>query len=381
MAETTKIEWADATVSMWWGCTRVSEACRNCYAESWANRWGKKLWGPGAPRERKKGAEALARKLNRQAEREGRRLRVFSASMSDWLDDEVPAEWLADLLGLVAETPHLDWLLLSKRPHLWRERLDAALDACGLASQCRCQERCFCDARTVARLWIDGEAPANVWVGATVEDQERADERVPALLAIPARVRFLSMEPLLGPVDLGRWIGTHDCHPCGARFWPCCDFGGRYGLVEQGHDEEDQERADEEEGSTRAKCPRCGHPDLGTGDVGVRDADPESDGLHWIITGGESGRNARPSHPDWFRSLRDQAQAAGVAFHFKQWGEHAPIDGRPEEDDPAVDIYPSGVTPDGRISTFTHMRRVGKARAGRELDGREWNELPEVARG
>jgi protein gp37 len=254
MAETTKIEWADATVSMWWGCTRVSEACRNCYAESWANRWGKKLWGPGAPRERKKGAEALARRLNRQAERAGRRLRVFSASMSDWLDDEVPAEWLADLLALVAETPHLDWLLLSKRPHLWRARLDAALDACGPASLCRCQERCFCDARTVARLWLDGDPPPNVWVGATVEDQERADERIPALLAIPAQVRFLSCEPLLGPLDLRLSRAT----------------------------------------------PR----------------------LEWIIAGGESGRNARPSHPDWFRSLRDQAQAAGVAFFLKQLGGH-----------------------------------------------------------
>jgi protein gp37 len=281
MAETTKIEWADATVNPWWGCTKVSPACRGCYAESLAHRWGKDVWGPGKPREdHRVGAAKLARKLERQAVAEGRRLRVFCASMADWLDDEVPAEWLADLLALIAQTPHLDWLLLSKRPHLWRDRLgDAVMFA----------ESRAMGSGLMAYRWIEGEPPENVWVGTTVEDQQRADERIPALLAIPARVRFLSMEPLLGPVDISRFVSS--------RMWP-------------------------------------------------------AERLHWVITGGESGRNARPSHPDWFRDLRDQAQAAGVAFHFKQWGEHNEFG-----------------------------RRIGKAEAGRVLDGRTWDEVPAVARG
>jgi protein gp37 len=161
MAETTNIEWATSTFNGWIGCTKVSPACRGCYAADYGHRFGVE-WGKGKPRRRTsegKWREPLT--WNRKAAREGTRPRVFCSSLADWLDDEVPAEWLADLLSLVAETPHLDWLLLTKRPHLWRERLDAALDACGLASQCRCQERCFCDARTVARLWLDGDPPPN----------------------------------------------------------------------------------------------------------------------------------------------------------------------------------------------------------------------------
>jgi protein gp37 len=351
MGETTKIEWCDATVNFWHGCTKVSPACANCYALTLSKRWGKDIWGPGKPREdHRAGAAKLARKLERQAVAEGRRLRVFCASMADWLDDEVPADWLADLLCLVAETPHLDWLLLSKRPHLWRERLDAALDACGLASQCRCQERCFCDARTVARLWLDGDPPPNVWAGATVEDQERADERIPALLAIPARVRFLSMEPLLGPVDVRRYLWPTHWH-WDAKF-----------------------NTPEEALAAGASAERKRQ--------GIVSADARF--VDWIIAGGESGSGARPSHPDWFRSLRDQAAAAGVAFHFKQWGEYAPEGEGPGPDPAWVDL-------DGKVTAdrcpvppapgAVAMQRIGKARAGRLLDGREWSELPEVARG
>jgi protein gp37 len=327
MAETTKIEWADATVSMWWGCTRVSEACRNCYAESWANRWGKKLWGPGAPRERKKGAEALARRLNRQAERAGRRLRVFSASMSDWLDDEVPAEWLADLLALVAETPHLDWLLLSKRPHLWRARLGAACEF--VRGQPDGYTR---EGLALAHAWLCDVPPKNAWVGATVEDQERADKRIPALWEIPAVMRFLSCEPLLGPLDLPKHLNRSVPYPA-----PC-------------------------RGSAIERM------------------------VGWVIGGGESGRSARPTHPEWARSLRDQVKRAGAAFHWKQWGEWLPLDARgesrPTEGPPTLWVRPDGATSDGLNGWpgWALVQRVGKARAGRELDGREWNELPEVAR-
>lgn len=322
MAETTKIEWADATVNFWWGCTKVSPACRDCYAETLAKRWGKNVWGPGVPREdHRAGARKLAMKLERQAVREGRRLRVFCESMSDWLDHEVPAEWLADLLAVVAETPHLDWLLLTKRPELWRSRLDAVYEydtAGGLAGPAEWLD------------WLDGKAPDNIWVGVTVEDQEHADVRIPQVLAIPARVRFLSMEPLLGPVKL-----------------PVS-----YAMPE-------------------------GRPWIG-------DATPAVGGFNerridWIIAGGESGRRARPSHPDWFRSLRDQAASAGVPFHFKQWGEWQPA----ADIDVCDPIMATPVTSERyhALPGGGGMLRIGKANAGRELDGREWDELPEVARG
>lgn len=287
MAETTKIEWADATISLWWGCTKVSPGCAGCYAEAFSKRWGKRIWGPGAPREdHRASARKLALKLHRQAEREGRTLRVFCASMADWLDPEVPAEWLADLLALIGETPHLTWMLLTKRPELWGERVrQVALHAK--------------PANRVAWEWQAQEKPpANVWVGTTVEDQERCDQRLARLCAIPASVRFLSCEPLLGPLNL-RLI---------------------------------------------------------------------SDSLvHWVICGGESGRGARPMHPEWARSLRDQCQAAGVAYFFKQWGEWAP--GFAHEHGAPTTAWHQMI-PGGR------MAKVGKKLAGRLLDGRTWDEVP-----
>ena len=185
--------------------------------------------------------------------------------------------------------------------------------------------------------WTDW--PRHVWVGTSVEDQTAADKRIPELLKIPAAVRFLSCEPLLSGLDLSRWL-----HP----FEISRDAQGN---------------------------------DLGSASGG-------SD-LSWLIAGGESGPNARPSHPGWFRSLRDQCQAAGVPFFFKQWGEWGPIgDDTPRCGTSAV------VSPDGEYSltvsgyepgcavdhamSEAHMARVGKKAAGRVLDGREWSEFPEV---
>lgn len=350
MAETTKIEWADATVNPWWGCTKVSEACRNCYADALAHRWGKDVWGPGKPREdHRAGATKLARKLQRQAEREGRRLRVFCLSMGDWLDPEVPAEWLADLLALIEACPNLDWLLLTKRPELWSVRVTAAwlnLSNRGLREL------------TWAH-WIDGEPPPNVWVGTTVEDQERADERIPALLEIPARTRFLSCEPLLGPLALKRHLLLTDRAESPAQ----CLCGHGHGFTRCWNT-----------GGVARSCHHRGCPC-----PGFRRA--PGPGIHQIIVGGESGRGARPMHPEWARSLRDQAQAAGVAFFFKQWGDWAPegtgafLDWHPEmeEDDPRwrnVESNPN------KLETYVPCYRAGKAKAGRLLDGREWDEVP-----
>lgn len=297
-----KIEWTDHTFNPWIGCTKVSPGCANCYAESLDKRWGHKSWGPGASRRRTSAAnwrQPLA--WNKAAEKAYLSLahstpagtpipfvrpRVFCASLADWLDDEVPIEWLADLLDMIRKTPHLDWLLLSKRPRNWDNRVGAACSWMSPLGPYAATKRWLFE-------WLGGwerenhRTPANIWIGTTVEDQARADERIPHLLRIPARVRFLSCEPLLGPVD--------------------CDFG---------------------------------HPKW-------RTAESYHSYIHWVICGGESGPRARPMHPAWARSLRDQCAAAGVPFFFKQWGEHD-----------------------------QNGKRVGKHTAGRLLDGKEHNAFP-----
>lgn len=227
MSENSKIEWTRATVNFWWGCTEVSPACAHCYAREWAKFTSRSLfgevvkWGDGAPRgERLQAARDEALKLDRQAMKAGQRWRVFANSMSDWLDDQVPAHWLAWLLETILRTPHLDWQLLTKRPQNWESRMRevAAMRVPG-------EEGVYGLGIEVAEKWLGKWAPKNVWMGTTVEDQTRADERIPALLAIPAKVRFLSCEPLLGPVDLntsekGGPIAPVDWVICGGESGP-----------------------------------------------------------------------------------------------------------------------------------------------------------------
>jgi len=152
-------------------------------------RYGRAKWGDGKPRVRTSRANWIQPlKWDRDAAKAGTRPRVFCASLSDWLDEQWPIQWLADALTIFHATPHLDWLLLSKRPQNWRARLDRAIPLMETWS-------------TWAAQWQAGDPPANVWLGTSVEDQKRADERIPALIQIPARVHFLSVEPLLGPVE------------------------------------------------------------------------------------------------------------------------------------------------------------------------------------
>lgn len=234
MAKNSSIEWTHHTFNPWWGCVRVSPACKNCYAETWARRLGLELWGPRSPR-RFFGDEHWREPLkwNREAERDGERRRVFCASMADVFEarPELNA-WRERLWALVAETPWLDWLLLTKRP----ERVDRHVPW--------------------ASAW-----PGNVWLGTTAENQHWADKRVPELLRHPAAVLFISAEPLLGFIDLSRYLRAP------------------------------------------GKAARS---------------------LDWVIAGGESGPRSRPMNPDWARDLRDQCAASGAKFHFKQWGHWSP---------------------------------------------------------
>ncbi len=219
MSEQTNIEWATSTGNPWIGCTKVSPGCAHCYAaELDANRFSRTMgggtkenpvshWGKGAPRFRTKSFWNDALSWNARAwicdtcgkfhtahadclGTKGHRPRIFP-SLCDWLDDEVPSDWLSDFLKLIHDTPNLDWLLLTKRPKLFEERLIEAYAHCD----------------TPYAKWVDqwrtGEViPRNVWIGVSVEDQKRADERIHALLQIPSYTHFLSVEPLLEEVDL-----------------------------------------------------------------------------------------------------------------------------------------------------------------------------------
>ena len=180
MGQFSKIEWTHHTFNPWWGCLKVSPACKHCYAETWAQRLGLELWG-GARSERRFFSDTHWKeplKWNAAAARDGMRRRVFCASMADVFEDRPDlGVWRDRLWPIIEQTPHLDWLLLTKRPENvggfvpWKSR------------------------------W-----PGNVWLGTTVENQEYAIERIPLIADLPAAVRFLSCEPLLGPLKLKRWL-------------------------------------------------------------------------------------------------------------------------------------------------------------------------------
>ncbi|MDR6771810.1 phage Gp37/Gp68 family protein [Azospirillum sp. BE72] len=341
MAEVSKIEWTDATFNPWIGCTAVSPACDHCYAEALSKARLGVAWGKGEPRRRtSNGNWKLPLRWNRKAEREGRRLRVFSASLADVFDAEVPDAWRDELFALIAATPNLDWLLLTKRPKVMRDYADLAW---------RCGEHWLADQLgTPAVQW----PLPNVWLGTTVENQAMAEARIPHLLATPAAVRFLSMEPLLGPVDLTRVLigespAVFDGQPAITK--------ARFTI------------------NALAGVQSFGWP-----------------GIDWVITGGESGPGARPSHPDWLRSIRDQCAAAGVAFFFKQWGEWAPGEcvlhtaTRTEQTAELINEEWRFGSLSPQASQEMHrddepdLYRVGKKAAGRWLDGLTWDEVPEV---
>lgn len=255
MSEQTSISWTDATFNPWIGCTKVSPGCDNCYAarQDKFRSWTPEGWGAGKPRRRTSASNWLQPlRWNKRAEQEGRRIRVFCSSLADVFDNEVPETWREDLLDLVGRTPSLDWLLLTKRiGNVQRMLNDLAVERAAAYGG---------DVRDHAML------PTNVWLGATIVNQEEADRDIPKLLAIPARVRFLSMEPLLGPVEFSNVTRRSDA------------------------------------------VAQLGKPALS--------------GIHWVITGGESGPGARPYAVEWARSIVAQCEAAGVAVHVKQLGAH-----------------------------------------------------------
>lgn len=355
MSTNTRIEWCDHTFNPWEGCQKVSPGCDHCYAEARNARFGGGTatnWGPGAPRRRTSAANwSLPKRWNAQADafmaQHGRRQRVFCASLADVFDNAVDPQWRADLFGLIQQTPNLDWLLLTKRIGNARGML---------------AEQAHGSDPALSRL--DMMPLPNVWIGATIVNQAEADRDIPKLLEVPARVRFLSMEPLLGAVDIKPWLQQKFFH------------GGR---------------------ALNGRAMMRSHP---------------TERLDWVIVGGESGPGARPMHPDWARSLRDQCEAAGVPFLFKQYGDWKPISQMEEAEHSALykpnviakphenqdnlnDVYgrkctvPTTVL---HIDGSTHgiaepmafgqgteamqIFQVGKKAAGRLLDGRTWDGFP-----
>lgn len=283
MADKSAIEWTDASWNPVTGCTEVTPGCDNCYAKTFAERW---RGIPGHYFEQ--GFDVVLRpdKLDLPM-RWTRPRRIFVNSMSDLFHDQVPDAFIGEVFASMWWSPQHIFQVLTKRHGRMRSltpRIEEDLRR-----------------RESDLKLIDCPTPLtwplpNVWGGVSVEDQKRAELRIPALEAAPFAVRWLSMEPLLGPVDLTPWLDA-----------------GRL--------------------------------------------------IDWVVVGGESGRGARPMHPDWVRSLRDQCVAAGVPFFFKQWGQWAPDGDKP---------YVAGSTPDNHSMVWCSSKKA----AGRELDSRTWDEYP-----
>lgn len=333
MSATTKIEWTDSTWNPVTGCTRVSEGCRNCYMARTVPRQGLDPWKVVLHHDR------LDQPLKWKKPR-----RIFVNSLSDLFHDDVPFEFIHEVYATMRQSPQHTYQILTKRPKRMME--------------------CVSRIKSFELMgWAKGFY-SHVWLGVSIENQETADERIPLLLQTPAAKRFVSAEPLLGPIDL-----------------------------------------------TRIPV-ECG------GVCALRGARPAWHPLDWVIAGGESGPGARPMHPDWARSIREQCQAAGVPFFFKQWGEWKPISEMSQQENAALyvsnrkarehenqadvdDCYgmrctkeTSCIRHDGAAFAITdpgafEMRnghpamttfRVGKKTAGAMLDGREHKEWPEDLR-
>ncbi len=331
MADRTGIEWTDRTWNPVSGCDRVSPGCDNCYAMSMARRLkamgsagyqqdgSSETSGPGF------GVSVHDDRVLTEPLRWRKPRRVFVDSMGDLFHADVPDDVIARVFAVMAAAPQHTFQVLTKRHGRMRSLLSSGRFWLDVASAA--------DTLGVDVAEVPGALPfslPNVWLGVSAEDQKHADLRVPALLDTPAAVRWVSAEPLLGPIDLTRWLRDED-------------------------------------------------------DVRL---------LDWIVVGGESGAGARPMHPGWPRSLRDQCGVLGVPFLFKQWGEWAPgtaADRRTatvavvartgEWVQPAWALWdaPAAYHADLNRMDWTFVHRAGKKAAGRELDGQVHDGYPEPA--
>lgn len=284
MSGPTRIEWADKVWNPVVGCTPVSAGCAHCYAKRIHERFYQ---------DKPFSMIQLHPERIEQPFRWMKPSRVFVNSMSDLFHEDVPDEFIHSVFSVMATAENQTFLILTKRPERMKK-------FCSKFGRSFATDEYSGPRNEFLQPW----PLPNVWLGVTAENQKATDERIPLLLETPAAVRFVSVEPMLGPVDLGAYLFADPERPEWSRL----------------------------------------------------------NRLHWVICGGETGPGARPMHPDWVRDLRDQCLAAGVPFFFKSWGEWTIT---PPIDNPrATQIAPG-------------MQRVGKKRAGRILDGREWNQFPQ----
>ncbi|KAB6717745.1 phage Gp37/Gp68 family protein [Roseobacter sp. TSBP12] len=351
MSDKTKIEWTDATWNVINGCTLVDDGCKNCYAATMA---GTRLKNHPSREGLTKRNAAGGYQFNGQVRfieselikplhwRKPRM--VFVCAHGDLFHEDVPDEWIDRVFAVMAGNQRHTFQVLTKRPDRAHQYLTKLMD------RLKTEFQGFGGGiEGLTGFYLHGiphDVPKfplpNVWLGTSISDQPSADKRIPELLATPAAVRFVSAEPLLGPVDLTMiWADNPFMHLNTLRG----------SIFDRLHYRRDLAAA-----------------------------------LDWVIVGGESGKNARPMHPDWARSLRDQCEAAGVAFFFKQWGEWISIYDRDRDDPDWRNCPKSGDWDKKRYlnleggqgfhgDKLNMMQRVGKRAAGRLLDGREWNQM------
>jgi protein gp37 len=338
MGGKSKIEWTEASWNPVRGCSIVSEGCRNCYAMRQAHRSNRPggayegLTRVGAHGPTWTGDVRFVPELLEYPLQLKKPHRIFVNSMSDLFHEKVPDQQITDIFGIMALAHWHTFQILTKRPERMQSYL--ARGDHGIIRQFEAIQRGggigprrmfrALDVKRRDRIGWKWPLP-NVWLGVSVEDQKTADDRIRTLFSTQAAVRWISAEPLLGPVDLDEFVGG------------------------------------------------CKDPNCTIHDGSCR-------GLDWVVVGGESGPHARPMHPDWARSIRDQCKSAGVAFFFKQWGEWGETARLGFGDSPnaPTHTFQTGLveTYGGPVPAGIEMRRVGKKTAGRLLDGREWSQYP-----
>lgn len=355
----THISWTEKTWNPIAGCSLLSAGCTNCYAMRDAHRLAgnpnAKIAAKYGGLTRLSGGRAVwTGKVNLDEAamlaplRRRRPTTYFVNSMSDLFHEAVPDAWIDRIFAVMALSPQHRFQVLTKRSARMREYFRES-------NQWRARIAELLNDIKPSPIWngnvhqgwqnLHGKPDGlpNVWLGVSVEDQAAADARIPDLLATPAALRFLSCEPLLGPVDLE--MLHYD------RITNIDALNGRHGVV---------------------------HPMQG-----------ECAKIDWVIVGGESGARARPMHPDWARAIRDQCAAAGVPFHFKQWGEFAPGEVAGDFLDPdkrarGLSLFDNQWSEcwsevDGHCDDEPDVYRIGKAKAGRMLDGVLHDAVPSPA--
>lgn len=403
----TNIEWTQKSWNPIVGCSIKSAGCTNCYAMSMAYRLaamgvdhyqglthkvnGNAVWT---------GKLALNEKALLEPLRRRKPTTYFVNSMGDLFHEDCPDEWIDRVFAVMALCPQHTFQVLTKRSARMREYLANPETPQRIAIVVINQDEIRGEARLAPLRDRAREEDAsfvamplpNVWLGVSVEDQRAADERVPDLLATPAAIRWISAEPLLGPVDFRRImeVGAEECfhtiHPLPLLLANQTWSETRSSLnALTGHYWGEDLIDDQWE----PWCDLTHERERGFGGAGFYP------GLDWIVVGGESGKDARPMHPDWARSLRDQCAAAGVPYFFKQWGEYAPCQiSETGELDPPMPMsgphlmkwrrWEGGVTrpaePKESVRTWfaegTLAVPLGKKTAGRLLDGTEHNAMP-----